>query len=485
MGIKSFVEKLKDAYSKEDVFWENEIKANWFVAKVLINLAFFIILNTVLYYLGIVEFQDKALLLVNYTVTPIILIAALLCSIYKGERHWLKYLMCITLIGAVGAMNSVENPHTALLMAFPIVLSCRYYDKKMTRRIAVVTILDFIATEMIYILKGTLDMNHLSVAEGDFHVGPEGLQYVLSHMDYDKKEYIRLAVADSMFPKLVFLVVITIACVELSGAVMKMVLDQESITKKNTRIEMELTTAGTIQSNMIPSIFPMFPEREEFDVYASMTPAKAVGGDFYDMFLVDEDHLALVMADVSDKGIPAALFMMVTKILINDLTMQGLSPAEVLYEVNNRLCAHNEADMFVTIWLGIYDIKHGKLVASNAGHEYPILKRGNGKYELIKDKHGLVVAGMEDSEYENYEFELHKGDALFVYTDGVAEAHDAEGAMFGTDRTLEVLNSNLKREPEAVIHDMTKAIDEFVGDTDQFDDITMLSFLVKKDGDGQ
>lgn len=241
----------------------------------------------------------------------------------------------------------------------------------------------------------------------------------------------------------------------------------------------ELNVASNIQHDMLPCIFPAFPERKEFDIYATMNPAKEVGGDFYDFFLVDDDHLALVMADVSGKGVPAALFMVIAKTLLKNAAQTGQSPKAVLEKVNNQLCENNEAEMFVTVWLGIYEISTGKLIAANAGHEYPAIKRADGQFELFKDKHGFVLAGMENARYREYELELHIGDTLFVYTDGVAEATDADNTLYGTDRMLRALNSSRNSTPEELLHDIKTDIDRFVGRAMQFDDITMLALQRK------
>lgn len=481
MVAKNIYTKLKNEFYREDVFWENEVKANGFVAKALLNLALVMAITVGLVIGGIVENPAGDSFMQLHTVTlPLIVLSAILCFICKGEKHWLKYLLCVICIMSVIAMNAVINSRTTLVLAIPILISCRYYDVKLTKIISVLTFIGLYISEYIYAVSGSLDLNSIPYFGGTVTPNKDGFNIALPKDGFDFSRYAEYRFKASVLPKTFFLLVISMACIALVNAVRKMVLSQEQITMKNTRIQMELSTAGTIQSNMIPCTFPMFPDRKEFDVYASMTPAKEVGGDFYDMFLIDDDHLALVMADVSDKGIPAALFMMVTKILISDLSMEGKSPAEVLYEMNNRLCAHNEADMFVTVWLGVYEISTGKLTASNAGHEYPVIKRNNGNYELFKDKHGLVVAGMEDSEYENYELMLQEGDALFIYTDGVLEANDANGKMYGAERMLEELNRDTTRIPEQVINDMKKSIDDFAKDADQFDDITMLSFLVKK-----
>lgn len=254
-----------------------------------------------------------------------------------------------------------------------------------------------------------------------------------------------------------------------------------AVTADKERIATELNVATQIQASMLPCIFPAFPGRREFDVYATMTPAKEVGGDFYDFFLVDDDHLALVIADVSGKGVPAALFMVIAKTLLKNAAQTGLSPKAILEKVNNQLCESNEAEMFVTVWLGIYEISTGKLTAANAGHEYPAVKHKNGKFELFKDTHGFVLAGMEGSRYREYELDLKAGDMLFVYTDGVAEATDAANTLYGTERMLDALNLACEEEavPEDLLRNVKKSIDRFVGEAPQFDDITMLALKIK------
>ena len=246
------------------------------------------------------------------------------------------------------------------------------------------------------------------------------------------------------------------------------------ITAEKERINTELKLATRIQAGMLPHIFPPFPQRDEFDIYATMEPAKEVGGDFYDFFLVDDDHLCMVMADVSGKGVPAALFMMASKIRLQNNAMLGRSPAEILTEVNEAICANNREEMFVTTWLGILEISTGKLTAANAGHEYPVLMHANGEFELYKDKHGFVIGGMEGVRYKQYELQLSPGDKLFLYTDGVPEATDANGELFGTERMTAALNEQKNGKPDQVLAQVRHNVDAFVKEAEQFDDMTML-----------
>ncbi len=247
------------------------------------------------------------------------------------------------------------------------------------------------------------------------------------------------------------------------------------MTAENERIGTELSLANEIQSNMLPNIFPAFPERHDVDIYASMTPAKEVGGDFYDFFLIDDDHLGLVMADVSGKGVPAALFMMMSKILFSNFAMLGISPAEVLARANEAICRNNKSDMFVTAWFGILTLSDGHLVAANAGHEYPVIKKANGRFELFKDPHRLAVGAFSATRSVEYGMELEKNDLLFLYTDGVPEAANRAHEMLGIDRMLELLNRHTDADPKTLLEALQNDVSAFVGDAPQFDDLTMMA----------
>ena len=244
-------------------------------------------------------------------------------------------------------------------------------------------------------------------------------------------------------------------------------------SSKLASTQTELNMATEIQASMLPSIFPAFPRRKEFDLYASMDPAKEVGGDFYDFFMIDDDHLGIVCADVSGKGVPAALFMMISKTVVQNFAKLGISAAEVLNKSNEALCAQNKMQMFVTTWIGILEISTGKMDCSSAGHEYPAICH-DGKWELFKDRHGLVLGGMDMAKYRGYEIKLDVGDKIFVYTDGVPEATNANTEMFGTDRMIDALNTDPAVSPEETLKIVRAAVDDFVGAAEQFDDLTMV-----------
>lgn len=259
------------------------------------------------------------------------------------------------------------------------------------------------------------------------------------------------------------------------GEVKDYIARLSEVTAEKERISAELSVATKIQADMLPSIFPPFPERTDMEIYATMHPAKEVGGDFYDFFLIDPMHLGVVIADVSGKGVPAALFMVIAKTLIKNRALMGGTPAEILAFVNNQLCENNEAEMFVTVWMGILDLSTGVMTAANAGHEYPAFRKAGGEFALIKDKHGFVMAGLEDVGYTDYEIRFEPGDTLYVYTDGVAEATNAESKLFGTERMLQALNGSPDKACRKILENVREGIHAFVQEAPQFDDITMVA----------
>ena len=247
-----------------------------------------------------------------------------------------------------------------------------------------------------------------------------------------------------------------------------------AVTAEKERIGAELNVATQIQADMLPRIFPTFTDKKEYELFASMDPAKEVGGDFYDFFIIDDTHLGLVVADVSGKGVPAALFMVIAKTLIKNRAMMGGTPGEVLAYANDQLCEGNDAELFVTVWFAIIDVTTGKGIAANAGHEHPAIRRAGGQFELSIYKHSVAVATMEGIKFREHEFELGHGDTLFCYTDGVTEATDAHNVLFGNDRLLAALNKDPDANAEQICKNVKESINKFVGEAPQFDDITML-----------
>ena len=250
------------------------------------------------------------------------------------------------------------------------------------------------------------------------------------------------------------------------------------VTADRERIATELDVATEIQTSMLPSTFPAFPERSEFDIFAAMYPAREVGGDFYDFFLINDNTLAVVMADVSDKGIPAALFMVIAKTLIKNTSKEGKSPKEVFETVNKLLCENNDTGMFVTAFMGYLDIPSGRFTHVNAGHNPPLIKRA-GAFEYMTVDSGLMLALMEDAPYVQEETKLEAGDMLFLYTDGVTEAMNTEKKLFTAERLSKKLNLYPGCNCGEIITKIKDEIDVFSDGREQADDITMLTLEIK------
>ncbi|MBR4967560.1 MAG: SpoIIE family protein phosphatase [Clostridia bacterium] len=253
-----------------------------------------------------------------------------------------------------------------------------------------------------------------------------------------------------------------------------------SVTAEKERIGAELDVAKHIQASMLPCIFPAFPERKEFDVYATMEPAKEVGGDFYDFFMVDETHLAIVMADVSGKGVPAALFMVIGKTLIKDHTTPDIDLGNVFTKVNHLLCESNSEELFITAFEGVLDLVTGEFVYVNAGHEMPFICKAGGEFEPQKIRAGFVLAGMEGMKYKAGAMQMEPGDKIFQYTDGVTEATNTNNELYGMERLGIILNKVKEKSPQEILPAVKQNIDAFVGEADQFDDITMLCLEYKE-----
>jgi sigma-B regulation protein RsbU (phosphoserine phosphatase) len=361
---------------------------------------------------------------------------ALLCvdiSMNEIRRVWIQYVL--TLIGAI-----------ILLSALAMTIMYSWLKKRV---ILPVQRLKEVSEKIVSSSRETDDPQELILADPEIHTGDEMevLAVALSDMFADMKLYMT---------------------------------DLLKVTKEKERIGAELNVATQIQADMLPRIFPPFPDRSEFDIYATMQPAKEVGGDFYDFFMLDEDHLGLVMADVSGKGVPAALFMVIAKTLIKNRAQMGGSPAEVLAYVNEQLCEGNDAELFVTVWFAILELSTGKGIAANAGHEHPVLRRSGGDYELVVYRHSPAVATLPGIRFREHEFELHPGDRVFVYTDGVPEAINVKEEDYGSDRMLAALNSCPPDTPmKETLRLVREDLDRFAGEMPQFDDVTMMAIDYK------
>lgn len=460
-----------------NLFEKNEEKANEYAAYCLRCAA---VISVLMWLLNILGFfiVDKVMMNIIMPVGIVLfMLPTLLVRVWKWEQRWLKYVIMGCFLLGIGCMSSVLTLQLVLAWACPVILSCHWYSPAFARYTLAGVLLCMLVSFYIGLYLGVWDSNVMRSSA----VLPSVAQraaYIRSQTAAGDNVLLR-AFNFYYLPRAMILIVAHFISITLSLRTHGLLQRQDDINRERERIKTELNAATLIQTSMLPRIFPAFPERDEFEIYASMDPAKEVGGDFYDFFLVDEDHLALVMADVSGKGVPAALFMVTAKTLLKNKAQTGASPREILETVNSQLCENNEAQMFVTVWIGILELSTGKLTAANAGHEFPAVKSGDGEFTLYKDKHGFVLAGMEGTRYQEYEMRLSKGDVLFLYTDGVAEATNAAEELYGTDRMLRALNAPGLSKPEEYCAGVQRDIEAFVGAAPQFDDITMLALRIR------
>ncbi len=295
----------------------------------------------------------------------------------------------------------------------------------------------------------------------------EATKEIVENIDSDKEMVIDVSTKDEIE-------MVAHSIEKMNRKLKEYIRENNAITEEKARVNTELGLAHHIQINTLPTEFPAFPDRNEFDIYASMIPAKEVGGDFYDFFLVSDNQLGMVIADVSGKGIPAAMYMMMAKSMIKAKMMSGTNPAEALMSVNNMLCDSNQGEMFVTVWAAVLDMDKNELIAADAGHENPIIKKPDGDFEVVKRKHGVVLGGFRNIIHEDYVIEMQPGTKVFVYTDGVPEAKNRDGEFYKMDRLVEALNRVKNERSEEILRGVKKDLDEFEEGTEQYDDTTMM-----------
>ncbi len=447
---------------------ENEAEANQYAAKCLTVCAGVGALAWLFNLLGIFIIPPMIMNIGMPFTILFFLIPALLCRLTKGTPVWLKYVILICGITSIFILSSAMPKHGVLAWAVPISLSCHYYSKRLTQLTLVASWVLFSASIYVGMYIGEGDLN-LLITEPDITK-----RVITGKMLFEASLFFVL-------PRALTLLGISSICTTIATRTRRLLEKQIKDSEERQRISTELDVATRIQADMLPCIFPAFPERPEFDIYASMNPAKEVGGDFYDFFMVDHTHLAVVIADVSGKGIPAALFMVIGKTLIKDHTKPGCDLGDIFSEVNELLCESNSEGLFITAFEGTLDLVTGEFRFVNAGHEMPFIAKAGSAYEPYKLKPGFVLAGMENMKYQSGCIQLSPGDKIFQYTDGVTEATNAAHELYGMERLSKVLAKNTAEPPAKLLSAVKADIDAFVGDAPQFDDITMLcvSYLKK------
>ncbi len=482
---KNVKESVRNVLGTEEIFHESEVHANQLTASVMLLSVFLLVATVILNEAGVYTMERTFL----YRITSVSVIALLIpwyLSIhYKYDKEWLKYLSLFTITLVYAAIDSMLTYRVIMIMAIPVIISSRYYSRRLTIFIALLSIVVFGIAASVGIRFGITDLNYLNIPDGTILTINGGLPKAVEGLNIDMAAQEMITLLRNFMPKLFPYSIIAVISVQVAGRGRAMVVGQDKISREHSRVETELGVARAIQEHALPIVHTL-ENHPEFDLAASMTPAKEIGGDFYDFFFIDPTHLALMIADVSGKGVPAALFMMVSKIYLDNNITPKASPGQILAEVNHHICEKDLENMFVTVWLGILDLETGKLVSASAGHEYPIICRKDASFELIKDKHGLVLGGMDGVRYRETEVQLQPGDTLFVYTDGVPDATNAAQERFGIERTINALDKIGTGDMSELIGHMKKELESFSGDEPQFDDTTMMAIklLEYKNPDG-
>ena len=457
---------------------ENEAEANRYAAKCLSVCAGVCALAWLLNILGLFTIP-AAITNIGMPVTILfLLLPALICKVTDATRGWIKYVVMFCATFGIFVLACAMPKHSVVAWTLPLTLSCHYYSKKLTHLTLAASWILFSVSIYIGMYLGEGDLNLFFSFAGFEDIIMQRAKYDATIFSAFPRiltgKMLRHATLLVVLPRALILLAISSVCTTVASRTRRLLERQIRDSEERQRISTELDVATRIQGDMLPCIFPAFPERPEFDIYASMNPAKEVGGDFYDFFMVDETHLAIVVADVSGKGVPAALFMVIGKTLIKDHTRPGRDLGGVFMEVNELLCESNSEGLFITAFEGVLDLVTGEFLFVNAGHEPPFLCRGDGRFVPYKIDAAFVLAGLEGMSYESGSLRMEPGDRLFQYTDGVPEATDGNEELYGMERLEQVLCRHADAPPEELLRRIKEDIDAFVGDAPQFDDITML-----------
>ncbi len=480
--VKKVFAEFKSIFFSENVLKENEYHANIVVATTMFNLFIICIISFILVSLNVFKLGIPVMAPVVVVNFFLLFVPAIICFAVKANKKWMRIYLFTCFVFAMAIADAMLKYNVTLLMVLPLILAARYYNKRFTIWVVALTFILFGFSTRYGMYYGQQDLNsyNLIIPHGTTITIDSTLRDAVTNIEVDEAQRARNIYIHFYLPKLFLFSMISFACVQIAQSGKKMIEKQIEITEKSSRLNTELDLAYNIQQGMLPSKFPAFPEHDEIDIYAISKPAKEVGGDFYNMFLIDDNHLALCMADVSGKGVPAALFMMISDILIKVIADEGGNVDEVITRVNDILSKDNKLDIFVTAWFGILDLQTGMIDFVNAGHNPPLVySKQKNEYEYLKSKANFVVAGMENISYKKSQIKLEPGDKLFLYTDGVVEAQNGEKEMYTEKRLKDFLDSNASLSVKETIEKLRSELSQFVGKSVQFDDITMLELLYK------
>lgn len=446
-----------------NAFTQNEKEANRYTAKCLQVLAVIVAIVWLLNVIGMFTVPQDVMSIAAPISMLIFLSPTLLCRFFKKKPYQLKYYIMLCCVLGITILSCALPKHAIVAWAAPIILACHYYSKRLSWGTLAASTICLLTSLVVATYFGEWD------------------PYLLRSLPYEgerqiTQEMLALSIQYYGLPRCMILVGLNFICATLATRTRKLLELQVKESAEKHRIESELNVATQIQTSMLPADFP---DRAEFDLFASMSPAREVGGDFYDFFMVDDRHLAIVMADVSGKGVPAALFMVIGKTLIKDHTNPDRDLGEIFSHVNDLLCESNSEGLFITAFEGVLDLVTGEFNFVNAGHEMPMISRGGKAFEAHKIRPGFVLAGMEGVRYRAGSLVLEPGDKIFQYTDGVTEATNAQDELYGMQRLTEILAKHAACTPQEILPAVRADIDAFAGDAPQFDDITMLCLEYK------
>ena len=478
---KRMQDAVKEALGKGDSFKANEITANVMVGTTMMIVFAVMLLCLLLNELNVFTADKHVMRLAVLAAAVVEVPITLINTKYVGTAPWLKWPLMIDLILVCAILSATLGHNVTLAMAFPIVVSTRYFDEKYTRNVALICAAIFALACVFNGYLGIMNLNMVKLTEGADIVVEKGESLrdaIVADEIFSRGQYIKSLFLNDYLPRCFIFLSLSVSCRYVAKRGKDMILIQEETAKKTSRIETELDLATRIQTSMLPCILPAFPGHENIDLRAVYHPAKEVGGDFYDYFVIDKTHIGVVIADVTGKGVGAALFMTISKTVLKNQLQLGIPPQEALNNANRQLCENNEAGLFVTCWAGVYNTETGVMTFVNAGHNPPVLMRKNGKPEFLKQRSGFVLAGLETYNYRQEELHLDPGDEMFFYTDGVTEATDTHDELYGDARLLACLERIKEDDLDNQIAVLKNDIDTFVGDRDPFDDITVMAVRI-------
>ena len=474
------IEAVNQAIADGNSFLANEITANVMVGTTMLIVFALLSICLLLNEVNVFTVDKVVMRWAVFAALVVELPITVVNSIYVGTKPWLKRALLGDLVVVCAILASILGHNVTLLMTLPVIISTRYFDRKYTTKIAIFTVIVFLAAAIGNGFFGVKNLNiyyFTTDAQITASAGQK-LRNLLSSVPLDHMEYVKKLLFEEFFPRCVTFFAVSVACCYVAQRGKDMIEMEAEKTKKASRIETELDLATKIQTSMLPCLMPAFPGHEDIELQAVYHPAKEVGGDFYDYFIIDKTHVGVVIADVSGKGVGAALFMTISKTVLKNQLQLGIPPAQAIMNANKQLCENNDAGLFVTCWAGVYDTESGLLTFVNAGHNPPIIIPKGEAPRFISQRSGFVLAGMDGFRYRQEELQLSAGDEMFFYTDGVTEATNASNELYGNDRLLDCLET-CSAVPVGEQLELLKAdIDKFVDEAEQFDDITIMGMKI-------